>query len=101
MMTKKAYSETTGVSVPTIDGWIRRYWLRGIHYNVIGHQTVIDVEAANQMGHSLNTFNSTCAEWIDAFAKPQDMSRFDGIAVDRILDWERKERLVRSPKHYL
>ena len=75
MMTKKAYSETTGVSVPTIDGWISRYWLRGIHYNVIGHQTVIDVEAANQMGHSLNTFNSTCAEWINGDADQAEMDK--------------------------
>ena len=39
-------------------------------------------EAAQQMGHSLQMFIATYAEWIEAFSKDRDMARFDGVQVD-------------------
>jgi integrase len=52
-------------------------------------QGIAPGDAAKQMGHSLKTFIETYAEWIEGFAAKQDMSRFEGVAVDS--NWIKSE----------
>lgn len=47
-ISKPAYAEYKGVPETTLDGWIRRYFTRGVEYGVIGRNTLIDVERADR-----------------------------------------------------
>lgn len=47
-ISKPAYAESKGVPETTVDGWIRRYFTKGVEYGVIGRVTLIHVERADK-----------------------------------------------------
>ena len=45
---KDAFADDLGVTPEVIKGWIRRHWERGLHYTVIGNQTLVNTEEATE-----------------------------------------------------
>ena len=45
---KDAFADDLGVTPGVIDGWIGRHWERGLHYTVIGKQTIVNTEKASE-----------------------------------------------------
>ena len=45
---KDAFADDLGVTPEVIKGWIRRHWERGLHYTVIGNQTLVNTEKATE-----------------------------------------------------
>jgi len=41
-------AEELGLSKHVIKGWFENHLVRGVHYNVIGHQTLIHIARLNQ-----------------------------------------------------
>lgn len=44
----KRFVQRVGITDGVLAGWIDRHWLKGIQYVVIGHQTLVHIERANQ-----------------------------------------------------
>ncbi len=42
------YAQSVGISDGVLDGWMRRGLEKGVHYVVIGHQTLIHVKRVDQ-----------------------------------------------------
>lgn len=47
-ISKEEYLRRTGFSEGRLRGWIARKWTRGIHYQVQGNTTAINLEAVNE-----------------------------------------------------
>ena len=63
---KKLWTESRGFAISVVDGWMARKWTKGVHYHVIGRQTIINVKEADAW-LIINTralCRSTPAAWI-------------------------------------
>ena len=40
---RKRYAEELGVTNKVVTNWMQKHWTKGIHYKVIGKQTLINV----------------------------------------------------------
>ena len=41
---KSAYAQDIGVTEKVLSGWVHRYLKKGLHYKVIGHQTLFNTK---------------------------------------------------------
>ena len=48
LLDKSKFVSELGVKASPLSGWMQRHWEKGIHYNVIGHTTMIDTKEFDQ-----------------------------------------------------
>ena len=55
---RKKYIADTGITPDVFDHWRKKHWEAGVHYTIIGHQTMLDLEEVEKWVESKFTENS-------------------------------------------